>query len=108
MQDGGSGRGWATGRLGNWVPTGAQSWRDAAGFVLQRHGFLFFVKPELEMRVVGLELERMGVGRGLSHSLLFQMEFSFAPLENAFLFSIISIVKKFSLGSREQIYLNEV
>ena len=80
LQDGGSGRGWAMGRLGNWVPTGAKSWRDAAGFVLLRHGFLFFVKPELEMRVVGLELERMGVGRGLSHSLLFQMEFSFAPL----------------------------
>lgn len=75
----------------------------AADFVLQRCDFLFFVKPELEMRAVGLEPERMwrGVGRGLSHSLLFQWEFSFAPLRMLSCFPYVSIVKKFSLGSRE-------
>lgn len=108
LQDGGSGRGWATGHLGNWGPTGAQSWRDAADFVLQRRAFLCSVRPELEMRSVGLKLERMVGGEGV---------FSFSPfpdgiflclIENVFLFSNVSIVKKFSLGSCEQVYLNEV
>ena len=108
LQDGGSGGGWATGRLGNWGPTGARSWRGAADFVLQRRNFLFFVRPELEMRSVGLKLERTGGGEGVFSFSPFPEGIFLCPTENAFLFSNVSIVKKFSLGSCEQVYLNEV